>query len=498
MALARRVLAAHGQINKLRTGPAAAEPDRVVDELVARVDRFGPLAKQAVSSHFRSGPSNVPARGRRRTPTQGETVLKTWIRLATASLGLSLILGSPAVSADAEAPAPVTNFPVNRVHSVHAALGISHLFPSAEQRQAAGGTATTRNQERLSRLLTRLGADDAGTYPPGFAGAVQNPFTYTLHIWWRGAPPAGLHEMKRTVDPAIELKVRSATYDRNFLLRVIERSRHLMDNVDLAFPKADGSGIVVTHSPGNFVDGEYISHATRLPVTVAEDHLAFNAAGGRQTDMDPHYGGAMMIRPYGGVICSTGFSVLAGIEGRLLSAAHCDLTGNNEWNNGSGAQLTPGGSYVSVVNNVDSMLINPNGGTRGYIYVGGYGSSARRAVAGTAANFEGEFVATGGANSGEHRGLIIIKDAYPGNCNGSSCTLVVAEGNPGETVVVGGDSGGPVYHVRSSDGRVDAKGIILQGAEQLGQSQCAPMKYAGNACYNRVRYHPIRPLLNSV
>lgn len=405
------------------------------------------------------------------------------VALIAAGVGVAL---TPAGADTAAQPG------VTVADDVHEALGTSSFWMTPSQRDKLGLAQVDRNQEMLSKASALLGVDGSGNYPDGFAGLVENPATNTMNVWWKGEMPTGVAELVRSKVPDVAMVVRSAAYSRNELLAAIEANRLSMGGVDLAFPKTDGSGIVVTHPPGTTVDGQAIAGLTGVPVTVAEDDQAVNVVGGRQADVSPHNGGAMMIR--GTRICSTGFAVLDGIQGRLLSAAHCDTSGNAAWDNGAGAELTPGGAYVSVILSVDSMLINPNGGTSGYVYTGGYNSSSRLAVAATDTNNEGELVATGGANSGAHGGLVIINDAYPGNCNGYSCTLIVAEGDPGQTVVVGGDSGGPVYH-RRGDGRVNAKGIILQGAEQLPQSSCAPMRYTGNPCYNRVRYHPIRPLL---
>jgi hypothetical protein len=395
----------------------------------------------------------------------------------------------PAANASTTGPEPS----VTVATGLRSALGINSFLMTPSQKTAVGPNAIDRTQELLSQAIDLLGITDIGVYPDGFAGLVENPATGTLNVWWKGTMPPTLGQLIQKTVPEVVLVVWSAPYERNELLKAIETHRGEMQGVDLAFPKQDGSGIVVTHPPGTRVDSDEIAKLTGVPVTVVEDDPGVDLVGGRQADVAPHNGGAMMVRPQ--KICSTGFTVLAGNEGRLLSAAHCDTTGNQSWDNGEGQELTPGGGAVSVALSVDSMLINPNGGTSGFIYVDGYNSSTRRAVAGTLTNNEGELVATGGANSGEHNGLVIINDAYPGTCNGYACTLIVAEADPGDTAAVEGDSGGPVYHTRS-DGRVDAKGIILQGAQQLAQSNCAPEKYPGNACYNRVRYQPIRPLLS--
>jgi hypothetical protein len=423
----------------------------------------------------------------------------SFVRRLSASgllLGGALAAGVTPAGADATGISETTVQPSVTVASdVHAAIGDDTFLMTPSQRKAVGQDQVDRNQDVLSKATALIGVDGTRNYPTGFAGLVENPATNTLNVWWVGPMPAAVSSRVEETVPSVGLVVRPAPYSRDDLLAAIGANRREMTGVDLAFPKTDGTGIVVTHVPGSNVDAAAIARMTGVPVTVTEDAPAVDATGGRQADVAPHNGGAMMI--HGNSICSTGFAVLDGIEGRLLSAAHCDPTGNWAWDNGAGGELTPGGAYVSVALSVDSMLINPDGGTSGYIYTGGFNSTTRAAVAGTDTNNEGETVATGGANSGDHLGLVIINDAYPGDCLGYACTLIVAEGDPGATVVVGGDSGGPVYHTLS-DGRVNAKGIILQGAQQLAQSDCAPEKYPGNVCYNRVRYYPIRPLLNSV
>ncbi len=344
----------------------------------------------------------------------------------------------------------------------------------------------------ISTFMASIHSDS--TDPSGFSGAVVDPATATVNLWWNGTVPDDVLAAIRSVDGKLSVIVRSAPFTRFDLMSRVAKARSEMANVDLAIPKEDGSGVVVTHADGQEVDVSAIEQLVGVPVTSAVDSAPVDLAGGRQADVDPHWGGAGIYRNVtnGVEACSTGFSVLyAGIQGRVLSAAHCDITGDLKWFNTNGDTYSLGGGYISVAPSVDSMLIDPVGGTAGRVYSGPVFTGSSRKVAGTDTNDVGDFVRASGANSGEHASLSIINDAFAGTCNSYSCTLIVAEADPGDAAAAQGDSGGPVYHVRGDD-RVDAKGIILQGAQQVS----CPYTYYTAACYNEVRYGAIRPLLS--
>lgn len=423
-----------------------------------------------------------------------------------AALALSMAAG-PVATATA-GPPPSASFRVD--DNLERALGVHDRLPSQAAVAATPAATMDRNEGHGRAVLTALGVSDTPA-ASGYAGSVTDPTTGEVTVWWNGPMPANERAAMAAADKGSgKVTVHDdAPYSRYELASRILANRDALAGSVLSIPREDGAGIVVIVPPGDGFDKAAAAAALDVPVTYVEDDLDL-VNGPRQNSSSPWWGGAMMISS-GGNVCSTGFAVLSGVEGRLLSAAHCDTSGNVRWNNGNlsnPTRLTPGGSAVSVILSMDSMLINPDNGTRGRVHTGGIYSDGTqwKGVSGTATNNVGQSVATGGANSGQHRGLVIFDDAYSNSCNGYSCTGIGAR-NSGTLVVVGGDSGGPVYHT-NSDGTLTAKGII-KGAPKSRHVSCTSSDYrfdpgtetwdgsTHRRCYDTVVYMPIRPLLNA-
>jgi hypothetical protein len=189
--------------------------------------------------------------------------------------------------------------------------------------------------------------------------------------------------------------------------------------------------------------------------------------------------------------CSTGFATLSGSAGRLISAYHCDTTGNRTVTDGGGTTIATG-SGVSVKSDIDSMSIDPSASpaTTPKIYTGAWNSSTTATVKNWAANWTGDSVCAGGATTGTHCGTI-IDDAttYPGY---SGAWYVLARASSG-ALAGQGDSGGPFY--RTVSGGVQARGIVNSGYVQVA---CGSHNPDGNPnCYRDVLYTPISVVLNS-
>lgn len=237
----------------------------------------------------------------------------------------------------------------------------------------------------------------------------------------------------------------------------------------VGFPRDAGGEPQVT------VTAEQLGAIAGMPVTLfSEEKVQLTT---RINDYSPWLGGGLMRRKINGIYptaCSTGFSMHVDGSSRLLSAAHCDVPGNAAWADGTGMdQLTYGGSDVDVLRNtLDTMLIDPVGETAGYVFGGGWNAPPTDPryilkVAGFATSPAGETVCTSGANSGEHCGVKVFGNPAKFDCSDEYTEywcqgqfIYSADGM--SPIMVGGDSGGPVYHQRS-DGRVSARGIIDAG-----------------------------------
>lgn len=236
----------------------------------------------------------------------------------------------------------------------------------------------------------------------------------------------------------------------------------------------------------------------------SSSHLAFldsSHGAPERSASAPQVGrSGMSLTRAGDADCSTAFSVLTRTgQGRLLSAEHCDPTGNRRWYDRGGRLLTPGGAAVDVAPGIDSMLIDPVGGTRGYVYGGPWNAPPTQAryrlsVTGWGVPHVGDRICTSGANSGEHCGLVVTgrvlvscADALPGVCRAWQ-----AEAPRGRVAVVAGDSGGPVYQ-DNGFGSVGARGIINSGAATVHCPATASRPYG--KCFGEVFFIGIREVL---
>lgn len=224
----------------------------------------------------------------------------------------------------------------------------------------------------------------------------------------------------------------------------------------------------------------------------------------RGDDASPWRAGAQIRNPNGG-ICSTAFAVVRPDGyGRILSASHCDFTGNLSWDDYSGDAFTPGGGSVSIDRvPYDTMIMDPTGGTQGRSYggawnepsSGGYRYSLK--VAASDGSHVGDYICPSGANSGEHCGVRVTELGVQWLCGinqdpAAPCGGHRARRDAIAPATVGGDSGGPVYETRP-DGRVNALGVIFGGSESVA---CGSTRFATSKCYRTMVYPAIRPILD--
>jgi len=209
-------------------------------------------------------------------------------------------------------------------------------------------------------------------------------------------------------------------------------------------------------------------------VQVAPQPTSYPAAS-RPHDTSPHWGGALIGTPSG--ICTSGFSWVSGSTSMMISAGHCYPSGGNvqidgttigtvasgsaeNWTNGTGTVYLTGQSTYRG----DISLITMSSGhaSSGYIYRGDSASSSYAAVGEmwSRSPVSGDQFCTGGSQSGEICDWTVsnvgINHTYS---DGQVLRNGVETSYKQGWCVRPGDSGGPVYTVRS-DGKVAAKGII--------------------------------------
>jgi hypothetical protein len=200
--------------------------------------------------------------------------------------------------------------------------------------------------------------------------------------------------------------------------------------------------------------------------------------------------------------CSTGFAVLKGTTGYLLSAAHCDGTTSaprwswQDWAANSWISYSSGFVGKTRKDTLDSLLLDPNGGTEGRVYSGKWNASSASSrylmsVNGAKATYIGSPVCTNGANSGQHCNLTVYNNSDVSCPSLGTCHRWVAFNNVTGPAAAIGDSGGSVYFDLGND-KVGARGIISQGR---GASYSCPSSRFGSDCSNGVLFVGIKDIL---
>lgn len=233
-----------------------------------------------------------------------------------------------------------------------------------------------------------------------------------------------------------------------------------------------------------------------LPVytEIQYSDLRFVSLSGRWADSPPYFAGGIMKFTDSSMRihhCSTGFNVKVNGVSKLLSAAHCDLTGNRAWLDGDGQTLTTGGSQVSLALALDSMLITPVGGGAARTFIGSNASTTSVSVRGQITNAINDSICASGANSGEHCSIIIQGYGLI-QCDKLLCPAYFGRRPDDLVAVAEGDSGGPVYSYRN-DGSVSARGIISAGGVTC-TSYC-PVRVSSALCFSELYFIPLDQIL---
>ncbi|GIH06717.1 hypothetical protein Rhe02_47840 [Rhizocola hellebori] len=324
--------------------------------------------------------------------------------------------------------------------------------PKQDQDSAPSETppAGFRSWEELTDTQDRL--NSAADYilserSEGFSGLVAAPEKRALQVFWKGEIPADVKQ--RAAESGVPVEFGSAAYSQAELNDEVTRLG-ADKRVGEASPNADGSGVTVT--VGNDADAEAVRREARLRVSVNVDRspeLLFD----RQNDISPYWGGARWSNLSWGTSCSTGFSVIAGGQPRMLSAAHCAdgppaIPVSNVVRIGNATQ--PNTTVIGDINARDHLLINrPQGRTfAGRIYTGPWNSSTSAKVIGSTPDYVGNWICTGGARSGEHCNIrvVAVNTSVLGIAPLTRAEKVPAGPFVGNCIAAPGDSGGPVYN----------------------------------------------------
>lgn len=345
-------------------------------------------------------------------------------------------------------------------------------------------------QRRLNGVADRIVAAGGA----GYGGMVVDPENHDVRLYWKGALPAAVQQAVdagRTVAP---VRVHPAAYT-DAELRA-EAQRWLGSGlVSDAYPKADGSGVMVevaapeSAGPPQLPGGAQTSYTVRygqsavVPVTGAsqaaaeDDAVASPYPYSRQYDTSPFWGGSKFYSPSGG--CTTGFAVTdnEGYAG-LLTAGHCGEPGDvvtTSWAPDVIGQIWWDWDYQDI------SLVWVYSNVEGRVYTGPWSSTYGRPINSAATNYVGNYVCVNGASSGEH---CAVKVYY---VSPADVTVRAERTKAGACAAAHGDSGGPV--ISQSTGAAFGYGIISAGQNAVSTCWAGGVQLVG---YHRVHYKGLK------
>ncbi|PVC80690.1 hypothetical protein DBP19_35740 [Streptomyces sp. CS090A] len=347
-----------------------------------------------------------------------------------------------------------------------------------------------------------------------FSGIELTVEKSVLDLYWKGAIPAQVQALVTRLNTRGEstIRVHTAKFSLAELNRevkqVMARPHTSFGKVVKAAPLHDGSGLNVavdgtgaplgTDAHKQLVPSAASSLDTDVPVSLEVAPRAQPVD--RMDDSSPYWGGGLMINGAGGNACTSAFGVKRNSDGatRLLTAAHCGKTGDNWVDGGFDTMGKVEGNWPYY----ETQLINTRGGTA--VWHGSVradqtsGSDAtNKTVRGWAFPEVGQLVCSSGSYSGTRCVIKVTHNNVTLDFGGGLVVpgMVQAE-QQGRTNAAGnGDSGGPVYGVRS-DGGATASGIISAIDTNTTVSCTGVPAGGGRTCAWRMFYVNIQNALN--
>ena len=357
----------------------------------------------------------------------------------------------------------------------------------------------------IADQVYELGADQ------GFVDAAINVDNNALVIYWSGAPSQYLRDQIEKLSTGVTLSIEETNMPSRLHLKksseeIIKLSESNGWEIQTIAPFVKRGSTVITVGPRSSINESDVREIQGLlevgSIDIVRSKFEMDELllSGRLSDTSPFKAGARTIQ--GGEACSSGFSVLSGGSGRLLSSRHCDTTSNLAIYNGNGtAQIASGGASVSGMASLDSQLIDPSDSpaTLPRVYIGSWSSSTYSVVKNWASNWVGDSVCLSGATSGTGCGTV-SDDSVTWNYGGYAINTILVEGPSGDILASSGDSGGPVYRKLSAG--VQARGVISSlwngGFVSQNCSTYAINPDVNNViCSRFVLYVPISTVLNA-
>jgi hypothetical protein len=424
---------------------------------------------------------------------------------------LSITPALAAVASTAATPSADKSAPKSAGHA---------LDPIESSFVKSAGISALRNQEAIIEFRDWLFAQH-GFAGSGYLGSIDDLTHKATTIIWHGpTSPLLKAALQQGARRGITVHVQHRKYSLQQLSAATATVWSQAASGQWAGFKVSSIDVVATHYDGIIVYGTYTkapataSTGSKAPaVTMApqvkaltgtasgvslkvQPGVSAGTSNGRDNDFAPFDAGGLMEGNSGGTICSSGFAVNYGGSTHTTTARHCtdtpyfDFSASNEYGS-TAVNSSDGGAKVLSARGAALALD------------GAWNSNSfYKTVIGFADVGVGDFVCTGGGNSGEHCNVKVITQTVSFNDGiGSFSTIEGMQQTSGAIAQIQGDSGGPVIDLaNTSSGQVRATGMIQgwRGSSSTG-SACGAVAVAGsNHCSADVLFSSMRTIVNNL
>jgi hypothetical protein len=369
------------------------------------------------------------------------------------------------------------------------------------------GAGIIRNQDALSVFRAWM-IGQPGFASSGYVGSIDDLAHKATTVMWYGP---------RT--PLLTSIIKEGT--RRGITVAVQRRKYSLQQIDaatsaiwrqaaqgkwagfkistIAGVAASDNGVTVT---GTYTGAQRAPQVRSLatltmgvPVHVVPGVAAVTATG-RDNDFAPFNAGGYMLSPSTGTTCSSGFAIFRSGATHTTTARHCnkndyrDRAASNRYGTGVANSSDGGGRELSATG-AALAFDGPYNSNNFWKTVIGYEDLA-----------VGNFVCTGGGNSGEHCNIKVTNLRVSFNDGfGSFSTIEGVQQTSGKIAAIQGDSGGPVISLtNTSSGQVRAAGMI-QGIVSpfMTGSACGPVyDDGGNECSKTVLFSSMRTIINNL
>ncbi|MFE5588507.1 trypsin-like serine protease [Kitasatospora sp. NPDC056531] len=349
----------------------------------------------------------------------------------------------------------------------------------------------------------------------GFTSIVFHGDEHYVELYWKGPVPAKItdavdawrsntrekmrHEPAGRVSPDYEVRYRQAAYSQGEMAQAVARFVAVVGNDAREWssisPANDGSGLLLSYQPRNtrrlvpagspVRDYEArVEEIAGMPVHPEVGSVETPARGSRTNDSPPWTAGADLTVSDNSR-CSTGVPGWVNKKRVLLTAAHCQTSGNVY----NGQRVI--GEVTAADNALDVAVITTDQSTEARFYSGSWNSGDSRPLYGPARMDPGHTVCFSGATSGFHCELEVTRVGVHTPSGRTDATEV--KSRSGGIAVAQGDSGGPAVANPQGDSMAPV-GVITAGNTDT-KIACSNVSSV-TTCYSTGYYTPLDPVVS--